>query len=155
MTILEQALALCQATNANQDDLKSLVDKLKTLGFEHSWNHQLDGENIWEHPEVTEINKNVGVLNSYFCTLYYGSELVYIVGRIGNTAVYRCKLPAEEHKKCPNCGGAAYYGYLRQEERLVLKRGRKRRSRATVKVYGWLCSGNETDLEPDSCGWTE
>ena len=58
-------------------------------------------KDIWEHSKVTNhnrfLNKNfkTGILNNFFCNLYYNTQRQYYIltyGRLGNTTNYKFKL---------------------------------------------------------------
>ena len=58
-------------------------------------------KDIWEHKKVTDHNifcdkeLHAGILNNFFCNIYYNESRHYYVliyGRIGNTTIYKFNL---------------------------------------------------------------
>jgi len=161
MSVIEQALAICKATEENPDGLKSIMTRLHNeLGFQVTWGHPAGSENLWTHPAVREHNDGqgtgVGILNTYFCDLRHsGDALWFTKGRIGNTHGMKLELQPEERKTCPQCGGHVMFGFKRYETTLVLKPGNKRRTRQKYEVQGWTCIGHPTDIDIRGCGWED
>lgn len=156
MSMINDALALCKETEKDAEALRQLSDKLEKLGMEFSWGSPNGCQTLWVHPSVDRFNEKAGILGTYFCDLRRTeNELWFTTGRIGNTASFKMSLPEDEHLHCPNCGGDVLHLTLGTEEKLVLKPGRKRRSRVHSRYSGWSCMGHPTDVDVNGCGWEE
>jgi hypothetical protein len=87
-------------TLAGNPNPGEVLKRLKTFcRVEPSFDHETASyQEVWEHPEVTTLNKTSGIMGSVFCTLYelkldleqsnFYPTYKFLLGRIGNTKVY-------------------------------------------------------------------